>query len=112
MYSYIAKSVFDEHLGSSNEPCYIRNRVTTNRVIKRLMCTNIFKLNCFFDWCWFAAFKTKNFKSYFLRESSDFLCLHFHNGKSPSEENFICRPIFKIFVVLFMTFGIQKDDKI
>ena len=39
MYSYIAKSVFDDHFGSSNEPCYIQNRVITNRVIKRLMCT-------------------------------------------------------------------------
>ena len=41
MYSYIAKSVFDDHLGSSNEPCYIQNRVITNHVIKRtlrLMC--------------------------------------------------------------------------
>ena len=36
MYSYIAKSVFDDHLGSSNEPCYIQNRVITNCVIKRL----------------------------------------------------------------------------
>ena len=40
MYSYIAKSLFDDHLGSSNEPCYIQNRVITNRVIKRLMCTH------------------------------------------------------------------------
>ena len=41
MYSYIAKSVFDDHLGSSNDPCYIQNRVITNRVIKRLRCTCI-----------------------------------------------------------------------
>ena len=38
---YIAKSVFDDHLGSSNDQCYIQNRVITNRVIKRLRCTNI-----------------------------------------------------------------------
>ena len=38
MYSYIAKSVFDDHLGSSNELCYIQNCVIMNRVIKRLMC--------------------------------------------------------------------------
>ena len=25
---------------------------------------------------------------------------------------FICRPIFKIFVALFTTFGMQNDDKI
>ena len=41
MYSYIAKSVFDEHLGSSNDPCYIQNCVIMNRVIKRLRCTCI-----------------------------------------------------------------------
>ena len=39
MYSYIAKSVLNDHLGSSNDPCYIQNRVITNRVIKRLRCT-------------------------------------------------------------------------
>ena len=38
MYSYIAKSVFNDQLGSSTDPCYIQNRVITNRVIKRLRC--------------------------------------------------------------------------
>ena len=37
-YSYIAKSVLNDHLGSSTDPCYIQNRVISNRVIKRLMC--------------------------------------------------------------------------
>ena len=36
MYSYIGKSVLNGHLGSSTDPCYIQNRVITNRVIKRL----------------------------------------------------------------------------
>ena len=39
MYSYIAKSVFNDQLGSSTDPCYIQNRAITNRVIKRLRCT-------------------------------------------------------------------------
>ena len=38
MFSYIAKSVSNDHLGSTNDPCYIQNRVITNRVIKRLRC--------------------------------------------------------------------------
>ena len=38
MYSYIAKSVFNDQLGSSTDRCYIRNRVIKNRVIKRLRC--------------------------------------------------------------------------
>ena len=38
MYSYIAKSVLNDHLGSSNDPCCIQNRVIMNRVIKRLRC--------------------------------------------------------------------------
>ena len=39
MYSYIAKSVFNNHLGSSNDGCYIQNHVITNHVIKWLRCT-------------------------------------------------------------------------
>ena len=38
MYSYIGKSVLNDHLGSNTEPCYIQNHVITNRVIKRLRC--------------------------------------------------------------------------
>ena len=38
MYSYIVKSVFIDHLGSSNDPCYIQNHVIMDRVIKRLRC--------------------------------------------------------------------------
>ena len=33
MYSYIAKSVSNYHLGSINDLCYIQNRVRTNRVL-------------------------------------------------------------------------------
>ena len=40
MYSYIAKSVFNDQLGSSTDPCYIQNRVITNRAIKRLRYTH------------------------------------------------------------------------
>ena len=36
MYSYIRKSVLNDHLGSNTVPCFIRNCVITNRVIKRL----------------------------------------------------------------------------
>ena len=36
MYSHIAKSVFNDHLGSNNEPCYNQNGVVSNRVIKLL----------------------------------------------------------------------------
>ena len=39
MYSYIAKSVFIDHLGSSNDQCYIQNRVR-----KRLMCIYVAKI--------------------------------------------------------------------
>ena len=38
MYIYIAKTVFDDHLGSNTDPCYIQNRVIMNLVIKRLRC--------------------------------------------------------------------------
>ena len=41
MFSYIGKSVPNDHLGSSTDPCYIQNRVIMNRVIKRLRCTNL-----------------------------------------------------------------------
>ena len=41
MYSYIAKTVFDDHLGSNIDLCYIQNRVIINRVIKRLRCRKI-----------------------------------------------------------------------
>ena len=38
MYSLIGKSVLNDHLGSNTDPCYIQNRVITNRVIKMLRC--------------------------------------------------------------------------
>ena len=37
--SYIGKGVFDSHLGSSSDPCYIQNRVISDRVIKRFGCS-------------------------------------------------------------------------
>ena len=37
---YIGKGVLNSHLGSNPDPCCIQNRVITNRVIKRLRCTN------------------------------------------------------------------------
>ena len=36
--SYIGKEVLNCHLGSNPVPCYIQNRVITNRVIKRFRC--------------------------------------------------------------------------
>ena len=45
MYSYKAKSVFSDHLGSSNDSCYIQNYVITNRVIKRLRLGKLEKTN-------------------------------------------------------------------
>ena len=39
MYSYMEKSVLNNHLGSRTDLCYIQNRVITNRVRKRLRCT-------------------------------------------------------------------------
>ena len=53
MFSYIAKSVSNYHLGSTNDPCYIQNRVITNRVIKRL--------KCIFNDCVFIMLKTLYF---------------------------------------------------
>ena len=44
MYSYIGKSVLNDHLGSNTDPCYIQNHVITNRVIKRLRCIFTLKL--------------------------------------------------------------------
>ena len=38
---YIGKGVLDSHLGSSSHPCYIQNRVISNRVIKRFRCTTL-----------------------------------------------------------------------
>ena len=38
---YIGKGVLNSHLGSNPDPCYIQNRVITNRAIKRLRCTFI-----------------------------------------------------------------------
>ena len=38
IYSYIAKLVFNDHLGSSNDMCYIKNHVIMNCVLKRLRC--------------------------------------------------------------------------
>ena len=38
MHSYIAKSLFNDHLESSNDLCYIKNCVIMNSVIKRLRC--------------------------------------------------------------------------
>ena len=35
---YIEKGVKSSHLGSNSDPCYIQNRVITNRVIKRFRC--------------------------------------------------------------------------
>ena len=35
MYSNIGNSGLNDYLGSSTDPCYIQNRVITNRVIKR-----------------------------------------------------------------------------
>ena len=49
MYSDIGKEVKNDHLGSNTDPCYIQNRVITNRVIKRLRCTFIFFLNVMQD---------------------------------------------------------------
>ena len=49
MHSKIGKSVLNDHLGSSTDPCYIQNRVITNRVIKRLRCIiswKIVKVDC------------------------------------------------------------------
>ena len=42
-YMYIGKSVLNDHLGSSTDPCYIQSRVITNRVIKRLRCIYILR---------------------------------------------------------------------
>ena len=36
---YIGKWVLNSHLGSNSDPCYIQNRVITNRVIKRFRCS-------------------------------------------------------------------------
>ena len=36
---YIGKGVFDSHLGSSPDPCYVQNRVVSDRVIKRFRCS-------------------------------------------------------------------------
>ena len=38
MYSYIGKSVSNDHLGSSTDPCGIQNHVITDIFIKRLRC--------------------------------------------------------------------------
>ena len=50
MYSNIGNSGLNDYLGSSTVPCYIQNRVITNRVIKRLRCTTkmfiVFVINC------------------------------------------------------------------
>ena len=62
--------------------------------------------------------KTETFEFLFFRENSDFPCLHFHNGKNPSQDYFgryfflICQSIFEMFVALFTTFVMQKHDKI
>ena len=42
MYRFIGKSVLNDNLGSSTDPCYIQNRVIMNRVIKRLRCIIVF----------------------------------------------------------------------
>ena len=36
MYSYIGKSVFNDHLRSSNDLCYNQNRIIKNSVINRV----------------------------------------------------------------------------
>ena len=38
MYRFVGKSVLNDNLGSSSDPCYIQNRVIMNCVIKRLRC--------------------------------------------------------------------------
>ena len=35
---YIAKGILNCYLGSNSDPCYIQDRVITNRVIKRFRC--------------------------------------------------------------------------
>ena len=54
MYSNIGNSGLNDYLGSSSDPCYIQNRVITNRVIKRLRCTFIF------DWIFFILAGNKD----------------------------------------------------
>ena len=44
MHCDIGKGVLNSHLGSNPDPCYIQNRVITNRVIKRLKCISKFVL--------------------------------------------------------------------
>ena len=51
----------------------------------------------------------------FWGENSYFPCWQFYNGKSLFKniclhKIFICEPIFKIFVALFKTFGMQNSD--
>ena len=73
MYSYIAKSVFNDHLGSSNDPFYIQNRVITNRVIKRLRCNSLL-VNY-----WYAAQKVNSdrrteYVSFWLTQIDRLVC--------------------------------------
>ena len=35
---YVEKGILNSHLGFISDPCYIQNRVITNRVIKRFRC--------------------------------------------------------------------------
>ena len=43
MYNNIGKSVLNDPLGSSTDPCYIPNRVIMNNIIKRLRCNSRMK---------------------------------------------------------------------
>ena len=40
MYNCIGKTVFNDHLGSSFDQCYIQYRVILNQVINRFMCVS------------------------------------------------------------------------
>ena len=67
-------------------------------------------LQSIFCWCWFSAFKTKNKIERFFSRKSDLPCLHFHNGKSPSQnyfgrKYFIFLPISKIVWLFFGLLG-------
>ena len=47
---YIRKGVWNSHLGSNPNPCYIQNRVITNRVIKRFRCISLMQHNKVGGW--------------------------------------------------------------
>ena len=85
------------------------------------MCVIVFQIDMFFLifelFYFFCAGshhlkgKIRNF--IFFWENSDFPSLHKALVKiNFGHKIFICQPIFKIFVALFTTFGMQKDNKI